>query len=161
MRETTVNRLASTIITMKSGIAGVCLLLMSSTALGETPQVPFLASEVKSPDGRVQSFTTLSNEDLLIRANQMKVEGATPSQRAMNYQWLSEHSGSEDAIHGDKAVSKLLERHLKAYLDERGGKQWLTKTLLSDSPGTGFFKGVDYDLKVRANKALIGITYEF
>ena len=141
--------------------SGWLTLFVSVMAHGEPAGLLFLPSEVKSPNGRVHSFTTLSNEDLLIRADQMKHDRITPSQRAMNYQWLSEHSGSEDAIHGDKAVSKLVERHLKAYLDERGGSRWLENTLLPESSDRRFIKGVDYDVKLRANRMVIGVSYEF
>ena len=140
---------------------GLLLFIASSAACADATNALFLPSEVKSSNSGIHSFTTLSNEDLLIRANQMKYDELTASQRAMNYQWLSEHSGSEDAVRGNKAVSKLVERHLKAYIDNRGGSRWIKSKLMPDSSGNGFIKSVDYDVKLRSDKLVIGISYEF
>lgn len=120
----------------------------------------FLPSEIKSYK-HSDIYSTLSNEELAIRAQQIRYNGITPTQRAMNYQWLSEHSGSEKAIHGEKAVSKLIERHLKAFIDDRAGGKWIKNQLMPDSSGEGFIKSMDYDLKLRSDKLVIGITYEF
>ncbi len=137
------------------------LLTGSVAALADPSNEPFLTSEVKSFTGAPHSFTMLSNEDLALRADQMRVDTLTPSQRAMNYQWLSEHSDSEKHIHGEKAITKLIERHLKSYIDERAGGEWIKSKLMPDSDGSGFIKSVDYDVKLNANKLVIGITYEF
>lgn len=143
-------------------MAGAFVLLTGSAAtLADSMNEPFLTSEVKSFTGAPHSFTTLSNEDLALRADQMRVDALTPSQRAMNYQWLSEHSDNEKHIHGEKAITKLIERHLKSYIDERAGGEWIKSKLMPDSGGNGFIKNVDYDVKLNANKLVIGVTYEF
>ena len=136
------------------------LLFASTTAHADPSEGVFLPSEIRSYNHN-QSFTTLSNEDLELRAEQIRYNSLTPSQRAMNYQWLSEHSGSEKAIHGNKAVTKLIERQVKAYIDENAGGVWIKQKLMPESNGQSFIKDVDYDLKLRSNKLVIGITYEF
>ena len=140
--------------------AALLLPLVAGSAMAEELDTLFLPSEIKSYN-HSQSFTTLSNEDLAIRADQIRYNRITPSQRAMNYQWLSEHSGAEDPVHGEKAVTKLLERHLKAYIDERAGGRWIKQKLMPETNNDGFIKAVDYDVKLRANRMAIGITYEF
>ena len=142
-------------------IATTAMFGAANAALAEEMNEVFLPGEVKAFGAKTNPYTTLTNEDLAIRADQMRDSVLSPSQRAMNYQWLSEHSGSEDAIHGNKAISKLLERQLKAYIDERAGGMWIKQKLMPDSSGQGFIKSVDYDLKLRSNKLVIGVTYEF
>jgi len=137
------------------------LVFASSVSLAEGVNDTFLPSEVLPYATNVQSYTTLSNEDLAIRAAQMRYEALTPSQRAMNYQWLSEHSDSEKTVHGERAITKLIERHLKSYIDEKAGGIWLKEKLMPDPSGNGFIKSVDYDVKLRSDQLVIGITYDF
>lgn len=126
------------------------------------PDGTFQPNELKHlRDSKAKPYTTLSNEDLIIRANQLRDNDISPNQRAMNYQWLSSHSGAESTVDGGKALSKLAERQLKAYLDERESTKWIRSKLMPDESGNGFFKDVDYDLKLRANKLVIGLTYDF
>lgn len=135
--------------------------LLPATGLTD-PRDSFQPNELKHlRDGTTQPYSTLSNEDLVIRASQLRDNDISPSQRAMNYQWLSSQSGTESAVDGGKALSKLAERQLKAYLDERASTQWIRSKLMPDESGNGFFKAVDYDLKVRSNKLVIGLTYDF
>ncbi|MGD9661928.1 MAG: hypothetical protein AB7U63_11685 [Porticoccaceae bacterium] len=139
-----------------------CMLLVSATTLAEPLDDLFLPSELKvQKNSQVMSFTTLSNEDLATRAHQLRDSNISPSQRALNYQWLSQESGNEEAVNGSKALSKLAERQLKAYLDEKEGTIWLKEKLMPDTDGRGFIKSVDYDLKLRSNQFVIGLSYEF
>lgn len=138
----------------------LCILTTEFTIAG--PNDTFQPNELKHlRDSKAKPYTTLSNEDLIIRANQLRKTEISPNQRAMNYQWLSSHSGVESTVDGGKALSKLAERQLKAYLDERESTKWIRSKLMPDESGQGFFKDVDYDLKLRSNKLVIGLTYDF
>jgi len=137
-----------------------CMALLSANIFAEPVNDLFLPSELKlQENSQVTSFTTLTNEDLATRADQLRDSDISPSQRAMNYQWLSQESGNEQAISGSKALSKLAERQLKAYLDEKDSTIWLKEKLMPDSDG--FIKSMDYDLKLRSNQFVIGVSYEF
>lgn len=107
------------------------------------------------------SYAALSNEELLIRAEELKDSQLTQPQRTMNFHWLSQQSGNEKAFQGGRAFSKLLERKLKVYLDERDTGKWLRGKLLPQNGRSSFVDDMDYDLKVRSDEFVIGISYEF
>lgn len=139
---------------------GAALLLLASTpAAAETDTL--MTSDIRAYTDGMTSYATLSNEDLLIRADQLRTTRISPHQRIMNYQWLSEQSGQSDTVEGGNAISRLIERHLKAYLKDTDSSKKLKETLMPEGNGNGFIKGVDYDVKLRANKFVIGVSYEF
>lgn len=106
-------------------------------------------------------YASLTNEELFLRAEQLRDANIDLSQRVMNYRWLSEQSDQEKTTQGGRAISKLAERKLRAYLDEREGSAWIKQKLLPDNDGSGFIKSVDYDLKLRSDQLVIGVEYEF
>ena len=92
----------------------------------------------------------------------MRDSSLSASQRAMNYQWLSEHSGSESAIHGKRAVSKLFQRSLKGYWNRKRDEHFGDNTLVPDSEGRGSVSSsFNYDVHVSSDELELGIVYEF
>ncbi len=142
--------------------AAAAILCFVAPAAADPARQVFLPTEVDAyADSSHASYTILSNRDLVIRANQLRGGRLSPSQRAMNYQWLSEHSGNEDAIRGDKAITKLLERHLENYLDRRQTTRWIKQKLLEQGPDGNVRRSFDYDVRLRSDNVVIGVRYEF
>jgi hypothetical protein len=134
------------------------LLCLSATALADT------AGDAAPAGSRGYSqfappYTGLSNADLASRADQLKDSDLSALQPDLDYRWLSDYSGSDQAFHGTKAVNRLVEQQLKHYLYNHAGGAWIKDKLMPD--GSGFIKSVDYDLKLRHDELVIGVSYEF
>ena len=101
-----------------------------------------------------------ANEALILRSNHFG--GATGNSSSPDYGqgWLPANADA-GPVEGEKVVSRLLERKLKAYFHSTRTSQWLKQKLLPEQDGTNFIKGVDYDLKLRTDEFAIGVVYEF
>lgn len=149
--------ISPTIATLKS-----TLLFFSLWAFASSYTLADESASAQLPSATAtNSYAALSNEELLIRAEELKGSQLTRPQRTMNFHWLSQQSGNEKAFHGGRAFSKLLERRLKVYLDERDTGKWLRGKLMSEDNRSSFVDDMDYDLKVRSDEFVIGISYEF
>ncbi len=121
----------------------------------------FVPTDLGNSAARTGQFKTLSNDALDERADQMRNNSLSAHQRAMNFQWLSEHSGQESAIHGKRAVSRLIQRSFKSYWNRKRDEHFGENTLVPDSDGRGNIRGFDYDLHVSDDELEVGIVYEF
>jgi hypothetical protein len=110
---------------------------------------------------RVTPYSALSNDALVIRAEQLRDSPVSTNPQVMNYRWLSQQSDQTNALSGGRAISKLVERQLKDYIESHKSGQWLRQKLMPDGNGQGFIKDVDYILKLRSDELVIGLDYEF
>jgi len=119
----------------------------------------FNANPYRTDTGLYPYLTDI--QDLQIRPSSSNNDKPGAFQRNMNHQWLSEQTGQSGLVEGDYAVSRLIERQLKSYLDSTQTSKWLKEVLMLGGNGSGFLKSVDYGLEVHSDRLVIGIAYEF
>ena len=105
----------------------------------------------------------LSNEELAERAEALRDQSLSITQRALNHQWMSQYQHSNN-VEGSKAFSRLFKRGFKKYWDQKRKTDFANKDYIPNSDGKGKVKmggDIDYDVRVSSNKINLGLTYEF
>ena len=104
---------------------------------------------------------SLCNDDLELRAKQLRSTAMSAEHRALNYHWLAAHAGENRQYEGGRAFSRIAQKMLRQYWQDK--RRELGNKALLDEKGNlkRQYNGVDYGLTTSGGGLNIGFHYTF
>lgn len=152
-------------------LAIVCCLAISSQARAQddfdffVPDNLQFYNPLKPSNGHRDNRPTstgLDNVALYEAAQQYRSDIMSPSQRALNHQWLHQMETDDGVRHGSKVLSKIFKMGFKTYWKGVKNSKFQSNNLVPNANGKGKVNSdMDYRLRISGNKLKLSLEYDF
>ena len=166
--------IAQTIAMMLSVFAIVCMLTLvavNNAAAEPVLESPFLPDDNEFFTGKkgvkgnwlTDTARSLDNNELLLIANNLRINDMSAGQRVHNYYWIQ---GGNDKLTSGKSISKFfLQSFAKAYWNQLRASEFKGLSVIPDADGAGSFvinrTDIDYKLRLSGDRIKLMVKLDF